>query len=123
MARLRRFSRIDAYWDFVPCIPDFWADLGMEAKEARERRTGRTPLTGGQKSRRIEKEEHSFVSCGYERKHHRTNECIRGILPESQVPGKRENRRGQYHQSWKETPALSVQNVREDGQCLCRNNV
>ncbi len=30
----------------------------------------------------MEKEEHSFVSCGNERNQHRTNECVAGILPE-----------------------------------------
>jgi hypothetical protein len=42
------------------------------------------------------KREHSFVSCGYEHKQHRTNECVAGILPESGLHGKREGGRGQY---------------------------
>ncbi len=56
----------------------------------------------------MEKGEHSFVSCGYERKQHRTNECIAGILPELGLHGKRENRRRQYGEPWEGASAVSL---------------
>ena len=71
----------------------------------------------------MEKEEHSFVSCGYERKQHRTNECVAGILPELGLYGKSENRRGQYCEPWEGASALSLQDVRKNVQRQSRNDV
>jgi hypothetical protein len=50
----------------------------------------------------------SFVSCAYENNKHRTDECLRGILPESGMHGKRKHRARQYRDPWKETATLSM---------------
>ncbi len=62
------------------------------------------------------KREHSFVSCAYEEKQHRTMECVRGILPESALQRKREGWARQHREPWQETASVSVQNVRENVQ-------
>ena len=75
---------------------------------------GRTPLTGGRKSGGVEKREHRSVICEYGN-NNRADGCVAGILPEPGLHGKRENRRRQYRDPWEETPALSVQDLWEDG--------
>ncbi len=74
---------------------------------------GRTPLIGGRKSGGVEKREHRSVICNYE--NNRTDGCVAGILPEPGLHGKRENRRRQSRDPWEETPALSLQDLWEDG--------
>src|SRR5947209_9484676 len=69
---------------------------------------GRTPLTGGKKSGGVEKREHRSVSYVYERKQHRTEGCVAGILPEPGLQSKRANRRRQYREPWQETGEISL---------------
>src|SRR5260370_40045723 len=97
------------------------AHFGRTKKPSTHVFMGRTPLTGGRKSGGVGKRAHRSVICDYE--NNRADGCVPGILPEPGLYGKREKRRGQYYQSWEETRAVSVQDLRQDVQRAGRHDV